>query len=357
MVRVFVVDDSLFMRRLITTRLEEDPGIKVVGTARDGKEALSKLLGDVECDAVTMDVEMPILNGLDTLKQLMASKPLPVLMLSSLTEKGAETTLKALEYGALDFIPKSADADKLLFGRELRQKIKSLANRKSYITLKFGRRNRQLSSPAVKAPVPTTTQNFSPTPCSGPRDIVVIGVSTGGPPVVQKILSALPANLPACILVAQHMPASFTGPFAKRLDTLSAISVSEATDGDPYKRGHAYICPGGKHIGIRMRGALPEIAVTTEPSDALYKPTVNVLMGTAGEHVARRTLGVMLTGMGSDGVEGARILRENGGCLIAQSENSCVVYGMSKAVVDANLANLILDADDIAQAIINTVKG
>ena len=356
MVRVFVVDDSLFMRRLITTRLEEDPGIKVVGTARDGKEALSKLLGDVECDAVTMDVEMPILNGLETLKQLMASKPLPVLMLSSLTEKGAETTLKALENGALDFIPKSADADKSLFGRELRQKIKSLANRKSYITLKFGRRNRQMSSPAVKAPVPAT-QTFSPTPCSGPRDIVVIGVSTGGPPVVQKILSALPANLPACILVAQHMPASFTGPFAKRLDNLSAISVSEATDGAPYKRGHAYICPGGKHIGIRMRGALPEIAVTTEPSDALYKPTVNVLMGTAGEYVARRTLGVMLTGMGSDGVEGARILRENGGCLIAQSENSCVVYGMSKAVVDANLANQILDADDIAQAIITTVKG
>ena len=231
MVRVFVVDDSLFMRRLITMVLEEDPGIKVVGTARDGKEALSKLLGDVECDAVTMDVEMPIMNGLETLKQLMASKPLPVLMLSSLTEKGAETTLKALDYGALDFIPKSADKDKSLFGRELRKKIKSLANRKSFITLKFGRRNRQMSSSlTVKAPAPAA-QTFSPTPCSGPRDIVVIGVSTGGPPVVQKIFSALPANLPACILVAQHMPASFTGPFAKRLDNLSAISVSEATDG------------------------------------------------------------------------------------------------------------------------------
>lgn len=358
MVRVFVVDDSLFMRRLITGLLEEDPGIKVVGTARDGKEALSKLLGDVECDAVTMDVEMPVLNGLETLKQLMASKPLPVLMLSSLTEEGAETTLKALDYGALDFIPKSADKDRLLFGRELRQKVTSLANRKSFITLKFGRRNRLNASPSltVKAPVPTA-QSFSPTPCRGPRDIVVIGVSTGGPPVVQKIFSALPANLPACILVAQHMPASFTGPFAKRLDNLSAISVSEATDGAPYKRGHAYICPGGKHIGIRMRGALPEIAVTTEPRDALYKPTVNVLMGTAGEYVARRTLGVMLTGMGSDGIDGARILKDNGGCLIAQSENSCVVYGMSKAVVDANLANEILDADDIAQAIITTVKG
>ncbi len=175
--------------------------------------------------------------------------------------------------------------------------------------------------------------------------------------MVQKILSALPASLPACVLIAQHMPATFTGPFAKRLDSVSQISVTEAVDGDKLKNGHAYVCPGGMHIGVRLRGPLPEVSVTEEPRNALYKPTVNVLMETAGMIMGRRVLGVMLTGMGSDGVDGARVLREKGGCLIAQNEASCVVYGMPKAVVDANLANLVLDADEIASAIITTVKG
>lgn len=195
------------------------------------------------------------------------------------------------------------------------------------------------------------------TPCPGPHDLVVIGVSTGGSPVVQKILSALPPDIPACFLIAQHMPAAFTGPFAKRLDSVCRIDVTEAQDGDRLKNGHAYVCPGGRHISVRMRGPLPEVAVTEEPRDALYKPTVNLLMESAGKLMGRRTLGVMLTGMGSDGCEGARVLREKGGCLIAQNEASCVVYGMPKAVVDAKLANQILDADDIAQAIMTIIRG
>lgn len=363
MIRVIVVDDSLFLRNSLVALIQQDPEISVVATARDGLDALKKIkAAPNDFDVVTLDVEMPNLNGIDTLKQLMPSVPLPVLMISSLTEEGAETTLKAMELGALDFIPKSLEKDKEAFGREIRQKIKSLSRRKVFVKLKYGILNKPQEPKTHQAAKGHGKRSSAPpdyvqTPCKGPRDLVVIGVSTGGPPVVQKILSALPADIPACILVAQHMPPAFTGPFARRLDGMSKISVSEAVDGDKFQRGHAYICPGGKHIGIRMRGVLPEIAVTLEPKEALYKPTVNVLMGTAGKYMGRRTLGVMLTGMGNDGVEGAKILKENGGCLIAQDEASCVVYGMNKAVIDAKLANVILDADDIAQAIINTVRG
>ena len=364
MIRVLVVDDSTFMRHALVSMLEQDSEITVVDTARDGVEALEKA-ARLDIDVMTMDIEMPRLNGLDTLKQLMKTNPIPVIMVSSLTENGAVSTLKALEYGAQDYIPKTQSNDKEAFAQDLRRKIKALARRKSIFRLKYHQPSTpHAQSPQTASPSATRTGVHSfanlgnaASALKEPRDLVVIGVSTGGPPVVQKILSALPASLPACILIAQHMPATFTGPFAQRLNSVSALSVTEAMDGDKLKNGHAYVCPGGMHIGVRMRGPLPEIAITKEPLNALYKPTVNVLMETAGNVMGRRTLGVMLTGMGSDGVDGARVLREKGGLLIAQNEASCVVYGMPKAVVDANLANLILDADEIASAIIATVKG
>lgn len=344
------------MRHALVSMLEQDPEIKVVDTARDGQDALDKV-SRLDIDVITLDVEMPRLDGLETLKQIMKTNPLPVLMVSSLTESGAVSTLKALEYGAQDFIPKTQSNDRDAFGEDLRRKVKAIARRKSIIRLKYHHHAAPQPAPAHAAPRQTPPVCSAASACKGPRDLVVIGVSTGGPPVVQKILSALPASLPACVLIAQHMPATFTGPFAKRLDSVSQLSVTEAVDGDKLKNGHAYVCPGGKHIGVRLRGSLPEVSVTEEPRDALYKPTVNVLMETAGMIMGRRVLGVMLTGMGSDGVDGARVLREKGGCLIAQNEASCVVYGMPKAVVDANLANLVLDADEIASAIITTVKG
>ncbi len=402
------------MRSAIVALLEKDPEITVCGTAKDGQDCLAKV-AQLQPDIITLDVEMPRMDGLTTLKELMRTSPLPVLMVSSLTAEGAETTLKALEYGALDFIAKVSGADQEDFGVELRHKVKSIARRKAFLRLRYTRTNLEAgrgsslsssaggssssslgsaarpsslssglsrtsgtsslsgssslssrqsttprpslrsSSPAAGAGAPAAGGIIRP--CSGTHDIVVIGVSTGGPPVVQKILSALPANFPACILVAQHMPATFTGPFAKRLDSVCQISVTEAVNGDKIQNGHAYVCPGGKHIGIQMRGPLPEVLVTTEPTSALYKPSVNVLMETAGNGLGRRVLGVMLTGMGSDGCEGAKVLKQRGGYLIAQNEASCVVYGMPKAVVDAGLADQILDVDDIAKAIMACVKG
>ncbi len=405
MIRVLVVDDSAFMRNAISSYLTQDAGIEVVGTARDGVDCLEKVK-QLQPDVITLDLEMPRMDGLETLKQLMSTTPLPVIMISSLTEFGAEATLKAMEAGAMDFIPKTMANDKEAFGDEIRRKVKLLARRKAFIRLKYSAQRQARkpsplpSSPSPATAVPHTSRLSSPTPpspprsgsslsrpagtgtlhggnfssgqstttaprpvptsnarCRGARDIVVIGVSTGGPPVVQKILSALPANLPACILVAQHMPASFTGPFAKRLDGVCPLSVTEAVNGDKLANGHVYICPGGRHIGIQMRGPLAEVMVTDEPKSALYKPTVNLLMETAGKCMGRRVLGVMLTGMGSDGVDGARVLKEKGGWLIAQSEATCVVYGMPKAVVDAGLADQVVDADDIAEQIIAAVKG
>ena len=354
MISVLVVDDSTFMRNTITSLLEQDPEIKVVGSARNGQEALQKA-EELDPDVMTLDVDLPRLDGLGVLQQLMKKTPIPVLMVSSLTESGAESTLKALEYGALDFIPKTMSSDRDYFGAELQRKVRAIARRKTIIKLKY----RRINQIQVPVPRPQASQplDYVQTPCTGPRDLVVIGVSTGGPPVVQKILSALPADLPACLLIAQHMPAAFTNPFAKRLDSVCQIGVTEAQDGDKFKTGHAYVCPGGKHLGIRMRGPLPEIFVAEEPRDALYKPSANVLFETAGKAMGRRTLGVILTGMGSDGCEGAKVLKEKGGCLIAQNEASCVVYGMPKAIVDNKLANLILDVDDIANAIITTVRG
>ena len=354
MISVLVVDDSTFMRNTITSLLEQDSEIKVVGVARNGQEALEKA-EELDPDVMTLDVDLPRLDGLGVLQQLMKKTPIPVLMVSSLTQSGAESTLKALEYGALDFIPKTMSCDRECFGAELQRKVRAIARRKTIIKLKYRRIN-QIQVP-VPRPQPSQPADYVQTPCTGPRDLVVIGVSTGGPPVVQKILSALPADLPACILIAQHMPAAFTNPFAKRLDSVCKIGVTEAQDGDKFKTGHAYVCPGGKHLGIRMRGPLPEIFVAEEPRDALYKPSANVLFETAGKAMGRRTLGVILTGMGSDGCEGAKVLKEKGGCLIAQNEASCVVYGMPKAIVDNKLANLILDVDDIANAIITTVRG
>lgn len=361
MIHVMVVDDSTFMRRSLVDILDKDPEIKVVDTARDGEEALRKAEAHPELDVLTLDIEMPRLNGLDTLKKLMQTNPLPVIMVSSLTEDGADATLKALEYGAQDFIPKTMSNDKELFAHELRKKVKLMGHRKSIVKLKYHRHTAIQNIAPHKIDPPPRLSARHPVSQSlsgrGARDLVVIGVSTGGPPVVQKILSALPGDLPACVLIAQHMPATFTGPFAKRLNGVSQLEVTEAVNGDKLINGHAYVCPGGKHIGLRLNGPLPEVMVTDHPRDALYKPTVNVLMETAGNIMGRRTVGVMLTGMGSDGVDGAKILREKGGTLIAQSEASCVVYGMPKAVIDANLANIVLDADDIAQAIVASVRG
>ncbi|SOB57875.1 fused chemotaxis regulator; protein-glutamate methylesterase in two-component regulatory system with CheA [Pseudodesulfovibrio profundus] len=344
MINVLVVDDSAFMRKAISTMLDKDPGIKVIGTARDGQEGL-EMVRKLNPDVVTMDIEMPKMDGLTALRHIMMEAPRPVLMVSSLTTEGAEATLKAMELGAVDFIPKQlskVSLDIIKIEKDLIERVKTVAARQM--------RHRAVSRRPVARPVPSVSQTKA-RKGRPVRDVVAIGVSTGGPPVVQRILSSLPEDFPAGILIAQHMPAAFTGPFAQRLDGVSKIKVKEAENGDVFKPGHAYVAPGGKHIILDQKISRINIVVTDQPADALYKPSANVLISSVAEAVGRRALGVILTGMGSDGCEGIRDLKNKGGKALAQSDNTCVVYGMPKAIVDENLADEVVDLDDLAGTI------
>lgn len=350
MITVLVVDDSAFMRKALSSMLEKDPGIKVIATARNGEEGLDAIRKH-DPDVVTLDIEMPRMDGLTALKRIMMEMPRPVLMISSLTTEGAESTLKAMELGAVDFIPKQLSKVSLDIVRiedDLREKVKQISRRKV-------RAPRAARSSAVSA-APAAPAKAAPVMRGRPkRDVVAIGVSTGGPPAVQKVLSQLPADFPATILIAQHMPAAFTGPFAKRLDGVCKISVKEAVGGERLEPGTAYVAPGGKHLRLEQKGALMQVVVAEDPVDALYKPSANELIASVGNCVGRKALGVVLTGMGSDGAEGVKVLKQKGGRAIAQSDATCVVYGMPKAVVDAGLADDIVDIDDVANAIMTGI--
>ncbi len=362
MIKVVVVDDSAFMRKAISTMLSKDPEIDVVATARDGEEGL-ELIRKHNPDVVTLDIEMPRMDGLTCLRHIMMEMPRPVLMVSSLTNEGAEATLKALDLGAVDFIPKQlskVSLDIVKIEANLIAKVKIVASRK----LMHSRA--RMPTPMARAPLTTPTlapcatpgrPAAAPTvPCgTAKRDVVAIGVSTGGPPAVQKVLSALPADFPASIVIAQHMPQAFTGPFAKRLDGLCKISVKEAEPGDRLKNGCAYIAPGGRHLVLKQMMSRVDLEITSEPASSLYKPSANVLIGSVADAVGRRALGVILTGMGNDGMEGIRTLKQKGGRALAQSDATCVVYGMPKAIVDAGLSDEIVDIDDMAQAIMNNL--
>ncbi len=333
--------------------LEKDPEIRVVATGRDGAEGL-ELVRRHNPDVVTLDIEMPRMDGLTALRHIMMEMPRPVLMVSSLTVEGAEATLKAMELGAVDFIPKALSKVSLDIVRiedDLRAKVKLIAKRRiSHM------RYRPAARPAVPGAATQTAPKTPPRP-SGPqvRDLVAIGVSTGGPPAVQKVLSRLPANFPAGVVIAQHMPAAFTGPFAKRLDSICSIHVKEAEDGERLQQGVVYIAPGGKHLRVEQKISRIELSVNEDPKEALYKPSANVMIDSVAQAVGRRGLGVILTGMGNDGMEGVRVLKQKGGRALAQSDSTCVVYGMPKAIVDAGLADSVLDIDEMGDAIIQNL--
>ncbi len=354
-ISVVVIDDSAFMRKALSTMLEKDPEIHVVATARNGEEGL-ELVRRHDPNVVTLDIEMPKMDGLTCLRHIMMEMPRPVLMVSSLTTEGAEATLKALELGAVDFIPKQlskVSLDIVKIEDNLRAKVKEIARRKFRRPVAF----RQPVARPGAAPglAPARTRPAPPPGSRVQRDLVAIGVSTGGPPAVQNVLSKLPADFPAGIMIAQHMPEAFTGPFAKRLDGICSIKVKEAEDGERFMPGTAYVSPGGKHLLLAQRAGGIELRVSAEPADALYKPSVNVMIESVSKGYSRRAVAVILTGMGSDGLEGVRALKASGGRALAQSDATCVVYGMPKAIVDAGLADEVVDIDDMAGAMISNL--
>jgi len=349
-VKVLIVDDSAFMRNALANMLSSDPDIQIVGKARDGLEAI-ELVEKLKPDIVTMDVEMPRMDGITALKHIMEKNPVPVIMVSSLTVEGAKVTLDAFDLGAVDFIPKNLSdlSINIVKIREiLLDKIKQIA-RKGIVKkcIRF-----KMAAKAVEIP------KSMPVRTAGERkvNLVSIGTSTGGPKALQEIIPKLPKDFPAPIVIAQHMPPNFTGPFAERLNQLSQIGVKEAEEGEPLKNGVAYIAPGRGHMRVkRLRGIETVIAISENKEEFIYRPSVDALMFSVAEFFPGRALGVILTGMGNDGLKGLAELKKTGGRIFAQNEKTCVVYGMPKAVVDAGMADKVLSLEEMAGEIINAV--
>lgn len=340
MIRVLVVDDSSFFRRRITEFLSSDEHIEVIGQAVDGMDAIEKT-NEMNPDVITMDIEMPKLDGISAVKKIRETKRTPILMFSSLTHDGAKATFEALDAGASDFLPKrfqdiaSEQKDAI---KKLCDCIHSLARRGSGNT---GR---------AKIKIPTSLRSSSTASSIG-YQLAVIGASTGGPVAIEKVLKQLPENYPLPILIIQHMPASFTGAFSERLDKLCAINVKEAEDGDQLKPGTAYIAPGGRQMRLKQNGRRNIISIEDEPVATTYKPSVDITFNSIADAYRGRVLAIVLTGMGSDGCDGAKMLREKGATVWAQDEASCVVYGMPMAVVKQNLADKVMSVDEIGMSL------
>ena len=353
-IRILVVDDSPFMRKSLQKMLEEAPDLKVVATARDGIDALEKI-EEHKPDIVTLDIEMPRMDGLTCLKKIMATHPLPVLMVSSLTQEGAQATLDALSLGALDFIPKEssfATMSILQIQQDLQEKVRRLATSPKFHPRTPPPPTAQALSSAPTgmkaAPRPAALPSGAGLPAGPTADLLVIGSSTGGPKALQDILPALPAGLPVPCLIVQHMPSTFTKPFADRLNGLCQVQVKEAEQGEPLKAGTVYIAPGGIHLLYGARGPKGCVDLSPEPTASLHRPSVDVLFQSVAEQYRGQVLAAILTGMGTDGAKGMEQLKRKGAHTLAESEESCVVYGMPRAAVERGCVDLVAPLPDIA---------
>ncbi len=342
MIKVLVVDDSSFFRRRITEFLSSDPNIEVIGQAVDGIEAVEKT-NQMNPDVITMDIEMPRLDGISAVKKIRETKKTPILMFSSLTHDGAKATFEALDAGASDFLPKKFEE----IANEQSEAIKTLCERVNSLA-----KNKIAGTGATPTTIkiPAALRQSSAASSKG-YQLAVIGASTGGPIAVEKVLKTLPGNYSLPILLIQHMPASFTAAFAERLNKICAISVKEAEDGDQLKPGTAYIAPGGRQMCLKKSGRGNVISIEDEPVATTYKPSVDITFNSIAEAYRGRVLAIIMTGMGSDGCNGARLLREKGATVWAQDEASCVVYGMPMAVVKENLADKVLSVDEIGTSL------
>ncbi len=360
MINIVIVDDSAFMRKALQIMMESDPEIKVVGMARDGMEGV-EMVKKFRPDCVTMDIEMPRMNGLEALDIIMQEMPTPVLVVSSFTTEGAAVTLEALDKGAMDFIPKTQSfvaIDITKIKEDLIQKVKSIVRqrptqKRAFMEALERRRERKKSLDEVSE----RKRPSIPERLAGRKySVVAIGVSTGGPPVVQHILEHLPADFPVGVVVAQHMPEAFTKPFADRINRTSSLEVKEAEPGDRVKKGVALIGRGGKHMVLERQKVQVVVDLTTKPDDLLYFPSVDVLFSSTAKTFGSQTLGIILTGMGHDGLQGLKEVNARGGTIVAQNEESCVVYGMPKAAVDAGITDMIADAADMPNVIQQLVQ-
>ncbi len=339
-IRVLVVDDSATVRLALCRELGNDPGITVVGYARDGIEAMEKI-AEFAPDVVTLDIEMPRLDGHGTLERIMKERPTPVVMVSSLTTAGASATIRALELGAVDFVAKASS----MGAAGLTSVIPELIQKVKYAAKVRPRAVPDAASATVRAVPPPAPANVS-----WRKGLVVIGSSTGGPQALRAVLTSLPPNFGLPIVIVQHMPPGFTRALAERLNEVLPFAVAEARPGSRIAPGTILIAPGGFHMRVRKDG---QISLNQEPLECGVRPSVNPTLESAAQVFGSETVGVILTGMGHDGTRGAELVHQAGGKMIAEHESSCVVYGMPKSVVEAKLADRVVPLSRIGAAMVD----
>lgn len=376
-IKVLIVDDSIFMRKALESLLSGEPDIEIVGLAKNGKEGVD-MAAQFHPDVITMDIEMPTMDGIKALELIMKNNPTPVIMVSSLTKEGADATLKALDLGAVDFMTKDSQS----FGgadieRGLKDKIRKFARNKSVVRLlthSASSHPQQAPSYRLSGSLGTQTSHVA-TPFAhgaqggntdgskrviinktGIKRVVALGTSTGGPQSLQRVIPLLPADLGVPVVVTQHMPPNFTQSLASRLNTLSKVEVVEAQGKEKLEPNVVYIAKGGYHLKFKKVGPSVYTELSTEPSNVFNIPGVDVMVDSIAELYGKECLGVIMTGMGSDGCKGLTNLKRIGGTIIAQNEPSCIVYGMPRAVVEAGIADEIVPLDEIAARITYHVK-
>ncbi len=340
--KVLIVDDSALMRQMLSEIIGGYDDFEVVGVAHDPYIARDKIKA-LNPDVLTLDVEMPRMDGLTFLENLMRLRPMPVLMVSSLTKKNAETTLRALELGAVDFVTKpvaQTSEDLAHYGEMIVEKLRATAS----AGLRRARGERDQS----RSPTSPAKSTFRP------GQLVAIGASTGGTEALKDVLTQLPDTFPP-VLVVQHMPEMFTQMFAKRLDGLCKITVTEALQGERVLRGHAYIAPGDMHMRLARKGEHLVVSLDQDPPVNRHRPAVDVLFHSIAEIAGKNTVGVILTGMGADGKSGVRALKETGARILAQDRDSCVVFGMPKAAIDTGCVDAIVSIEEMADEILRSV--
>lgn len=352
-IKVLIVDDSALIRQTLTSILESDSEIEVVGSASDPYAAVDKIK---ECvpDVITLDVEMPRMDGLTFLKKLMSQHPIPVVVISTLTEKGTDSALLALEYGAVEVLAKPKINTKTLLEQskiELCDKIKAAA----LVNLKK-RKPKVIDDVAPKLSADAVlSKSTSRSMVQTTESVIAIGASTGGTEALKNVLEGFPIDCPGIVIV-QHMPEMFTKQFAQRLNAVCKVSVKEAENGDKVLRGHVLISPGGKHMMLKRSGAVYHVEIIDGPLVNRHRPSVDVLFRSVARYAGKNALGVILTGMGDDGAKGMLEMKEAGAFTIAQDENTCVVFGMPKEAINLNAVDKILPLDEISKFVVNKVK-